>query len=59
MIVGGTSGLGLAAARRFVEEGAALVVAGRSADTGTAALAELRTLGQTVDFIPCDASGGA
>ncbi|MBI3822863.1 MAG: SDR family oxidoreductase [Planctomycetes bacterium] len=33
LIVGGTSGIGLAAARRFVEEGARLVVAGLDAPT--------------------------
>ncbi len=34
LIVGGTSGIGLAAARRFLEEGARVVVAGRSPETG-------------------------
>ena len=30
LIVGGTGGIGLASARRFLEEGARVVVAGRS-----------------------------
>jgi NAD(P)-dependent dehydrogenase (short-subunit alcohol dehydrogenase family) len=55
LIVGGTTGLGLAAARRFLEEGAALVVSGRSAEKGAAALAELEPLGP-VGFVVSDAS---
>jgi NAD(P)-dependent dehydrogenase (short-subunit alcohol dehydrogenase family) len=55
LIVGGTTGLGLAAARRFLEEGAAVIVAGRSAEKGAASLAELQTLG-TAGFIACDAT---
>src|SRR5271165_5846170 len=55
LIVGGTTGLGLAAARRFLEEGAALVVAGRSAEHGATAIATLQTLGQ-VGFVAGDAA---
>jgi NAD(P)-dependent dehydrogenase (short-subunit alcohol dehydrogenase family) len=55
LIVGGTTGLGLAAARRFLEEGAKLVLAGRSADKGDEALAALRPLGP-VAFVVCDAA---
>jgi NAD(P)-dependent dehydrogenase (short-subunit alcohol dehydrogenase family) len=54
MIVGGTTGLGRAAARRFLEEGAKLVIAGRSADKGGEAQAELSALG-AVAFLACDA----
>jgi NAD(P)-dependent dehydrogenase (short-subunit alcohol dehydrogenase family) len=54
LIVGGTTGLGLAAARRFLEEGASLIIGGRSADKGAAALAELQSLGP-VGFVACDA----
>jgi NAD(P)-dependent dehydrogenase (short-subunit alcohol dehydrogenase family) len=55
LIVGGTTGLGLAAARRFLEEGAAVVVAGRSAVKGTRALATLQSVGPA-EFVACDAS---
>jgi NAD(P)-dependent dehydrogenase (short-subunit alcohol dehydrogenase family) len=54
LIVGGTSGIGLAAARRFLEEGARLVIAGLSAEDGAAAAA-LQHLGPLA-FVPCDAS---
>jgi len=53
LIVGGTTGLGLAAAKRFVEEGANLVIAGRSAESGAAALASLPG---SARFIGCDAT---
>ncbi len=55
LIVGGTTGLGRAAARRFLEEGASLIVAGRSAAKGDACVADLQALGP-VGFIACDAS---
>ena len=55
LIVGGTTGIGLAAARRFLEEGATLIVAGRSAENGAAALAELQGLG-CVGFVACEVS---
>src|SRR5262245_66584544 len=46
LIVGGTSGIGRAAAVRFLEEGARLVVAGNSVAEGHAAAAELARLGE-------------
>lgn len=55
LIVGGTSGIGLAAATRFLEEGAALVISGRSADKGKEAVRALASKG-SVEFVPCDAS---
>jgi NAD(P)-dependent dehydrogenase (short-subunit alcohol dehydrogenase family) len=55
LIVGGTTGLGRAAAARFLEEGARVVVAGRSPDKGQAAVEALRPLG-IVAFFPCDAA---
>jgi NAD(P)-dependent dehydrogenase (short-subunit alcohol dehydrogenase family) len=58
LIVGGTTGLGLAAARRFLEEGARLTIAGRSAEKGDAALLQLSPLG-AVSFQACDASDAA
>jgi NAD(P)-dependent dehydrogenase (short-subunit alcohol dehydrogenase family) len=41
LIVGGTSGIGLATARRFRDEGARVVVAGRSPEHGAEAVATL------------------
>ncbi len=54
LIMGGTTGLGLAAARRFLQEGATLVIAGRSVDKGAVAVDSLHGLGQ-VSFFSCDA----
>src|SRR5947208_8230261 len=55
LIVGGTSGLGLAAARRFLEEGARVVVAGKEDDHGATALAELGRVGPA-HVVLCDAT---
>ncbi len=53
LIVGGTAGLGLAAAIRFQEEGASLVVAGRSSDDGARAM-EMLPNDKRACFIACD-----
>lgn len=45
VIVGGTSGIGLAGARRFVLEGARVVVAGKTEESVEQALAELGSIG--------------
>jgi NAD(P)-dependent dehydrogenase (short-subunit alcohol dehydrogenase family) len=55
LIVGGSSGLGLAAAKRFLDEGARVVIAGRSPDKGAAALASLAAHG-VARFVAADAS---
>jgi NAD(P)-dependent dehydrogenase (short-subunit alcohol dehydrogenase family) len=55
LIVGGTTGIGLAAAARFLEEGATLVISGRSVASGAAAVTSLKERG-LVSFIACDAS---
>jgi NAD(P)-dependent dehydrogenase (short-subunit alcohol dehydrogenase family) len=58
LIVGGTSGLGLSAAARFLEEGAKLVVAGRSLEKGAEAIALLGEKGP-VSFLRCHAADAA
>lgn len=58
VIVGGTTGLGLAAAHHFLAEGARVAIAGRSVEKGSAALKTLSQHGEVV-FIACDASRAA
>lgn len=55
LIVGGTSGLGLAAAKRFCAEGARLVLASNDDLDGEAALDALGRPEQ-VRYLPCDAT---
>lgn len=55
LIVGGTTGIGLATARRFLDEGARVVIAGRSPEKGQAALEELSAHGEA-HFFACDAA---
>jgi NAD(P)-dependent dehydrogenase (short-subunit alcohol dehydrogenase family) len=54
LIVGGTTGLGYAAAARFLQEGARVVIAGRAPDKGGAAAEALSPHGP-VQFVACDA----
>lgn len=51
VITGGTSGIGEATARLFVQEGARVIIAGRSEDAGTTIAAEL---GPTAAFVRTD-----
>jgi NAD(P)-dependent dehydrogenase (short-subunit alcohol dehydrogenase family) len=53
LVTGGTSGLGLALARRLLRAGADVVLTGRSAERGAKAVAEL---GRDVGFVPGDVS---
>ena len=56
IITGGTSGIGMATARRFAEEGATLIVTGSSDASVTAARA---TLGSNVRVVRSDAGDAA
>ena len=53
VIVGGTSGLGLSAARAFIAQGARVVVVGRNAETAASAAAEL---GRDAQVLEADAA---
>ncbi|HVB44177.1 MAG TPA: SDR family oxidoreductase [Streptosporangiaceae bacterium] len=55
LITGGTTGIGLAIAHRFLLEGAQVVVTGRNQELGAAAQAGLRAAGQAW-FVVADAS---
>jgi NAD(P)-dependent dehydrogenase (short-subunit alcohol dehydrogenase family) len=57
LIVGGTGGIGLASARRFLQEGARVVVAGRAVESGHSALDQLGSVGP-VSEITFDLAGG-
>ncbi len=50
LIVGGTSGIGLAAARRFLAEGARVAIAGRAPESGSRPRDELAALGPVWEF---------
>ncbi|MBQ5419996.1 MAG: SDR family oxidoreductase [Selenomonas sp.] len=58
LISGGTSGIGLAAARQFLAAGARVAILGRSAERGQAAVAALGG-GATLRYIRCDVSKAA
>lgn len=55
LVTGGTSGIGEATARRFLEEGSRVFVCGREPDKLNRAVAGLRELG-TIDGLACDVS---
>jgi NAD(P)-dependent dehydrogenase (short-subunit alcohol dehydrogenase family) len=50
LIVGGTSGIGLAAARRFLREGARVVAAGRAPEAGRPAIEPLEYPGRVWEY---------
>ena len=56
LIVGGTSGIGLATARIFSQEGAKVVIVGRDPDKGHAAIKEIGGRHGDVIFVESDAS---
>lgn len=59
MIAGGTTGIGLAAAKAFVASGAKVVVAARNPERGAEAQLALRELGGDAVFRICDVSESA
>jgi NAD(P)-dependent dehydrogenase (short-subunit alcohol dehydrogenase family) len=59
LITGGASGIGLATAERFLEEGAVVVIADVARDKGEEAVRGLRAGGHPrVSFVPCDVTRG-
>ena len=59
VVPGGTSGIGLAIAKRYVQEGATVVVCGRNLEKAKKAEAELAALGNNGYGISCDVSNEA
>jgi NAD(P)-dependent dehydrogenase (short-subunit alcohol dehydrogenase family) len=56
LIVGGTSGIGLATADLFSKEGAKVVIVGRQAEKGQAAVDKIRRQGGDAAFVRADVS---
>lgn len=56
IVTGGSSGIGLAVARRLVEEGATVVIGSRRKDVGEQAVESLRAADGTALFVPADVS---
>ncbi len=54
LITGGTSGIGLAAARQFAAGGAHVLVTGRDAERGATAVAEIEAAGGSARFLAAD-----
>jgi NAD(P)-dependent dehydrogenase (short-subunit alcohol dehydrogenase family) len=59
VIIGGTTGLGLSAAKAFVKEGARVVVVGRNAESVAKAQQLLGTQAKTLDDDACDPDSAA
>jgi len=56
LITGGATGIGFAAARMYLEQGAQVVIAGRSVVAGNDALLHLNKISKNVDFFAADVS---
>ena len=56
IITGGTSGIGFASAKLFLENNAKVIIIGRDQVKGEAATIALRAVGDSVEFIRCDNS---
>jgi NAD(P)-dependent dehydrogenase (short-subunit alcohol dehydrogenase family) len=54
MITGGNSGIGEAAARRFTQEGAKVMILARRESEGRAVQEAIRAQGGEITFLPCD-----
>jgi len=59
LITGGNSGIGLATAMKFVQQGAKVAIAGRSKERGKTALQQLKDCGGDAIFIQADVSKAA
>ena len=57
LITGGTSGIGLATAKKLAQLGIHVLVVGRNAERGKKALEEIRTAGGKADFISSELLG--
>jgi NAD(P)-dependent dehydrogenase (short-subunit alcohol dehydrogenase family) len=56
IITGATKGIGLACAQEFAQEGAKVVLSGRTVSLGETAADEIRSAGGDALFVPCDVS---
>lgn len=59
LITGGTSGIGLASARAFLDQGAKVIITGRDMERGQTAEQQLRELGGEAHFHACDVTDPA